>query len=679
MNAAPKRPAAAPLFPMSRGNQPSVFDRALMAHQRGQLHEAEALYKQVPATDPRHAIALHHRGLIRAHADDHQSAAELVTLSLRLNPRDAAAQANLGNILYKLGNMQEAVAACDRALALDSRNPSAWNNKGNALRGLSRFELAIDSYDRALTMAPDFAEAWANRGTALRHLGQNDAALANYEKSLQLAPTNTSVWTDKAGLLFKLQRFEEALFHYDQALAIDPGLALASTLGMMCMQHLAQWHALPQRWQEQLDRIHGTGIISLAFPLLAHPGVTAQQLATGLGNFFSDKFGKISAAPFDHSAETRRPRVAFLSADFRDHALSYLMAGVFEHFDHERFEIHAFSLENHADSALKQRLLKCFDSHVSIQNMSDEEVVDLMRRQNIDIAVDLMGHTAGSRFGIFARRCAPIQVNYLGYPGTSGTPFIDYIIGDRWVTPLDQAEAFSEQLVLMPDSFQANDDLRSIAADTPSRAALGLPENAFVFCCFNNTYKITPQMYDIWMRLLSHVPGSVLWLLGDSETARRNLRLEAQARGVDPERIVFAQRRPYEEYLAQYRQADLFLDTLPFNAGTTASDALWAGLPVLTQLGHTFAGRMAASLLDNVGLPELIARSAEDYEALALKLASEPALLKTYRDRLAASIATAPLFNTARFTRHLERAFLHMIERQRLGLPPLSFEMAPTD
>ena len=653
-------------------------NRAKALVEAGRLEEALADYEKALRIEPDHVVARYNYGNTLLQLDRPSEALESIDRALKSQPGLGEAWLARGNALMALKRHADALESYDKALSLGGLTATTWSNRGHALLSLKRYPEALVSLDRALQLQPDLIGALNNRGNVWLETQHPDRALKEFERVIQLEPDDPEAWWNHGNALMLLGRMEEALASHSRTLALDPSLAQTTRPIMHSLQHLVLWPRLGTVWPAELEHTRSGVSDSAPFPMLAHPLAAAVDLRTAGNVFYSKRLAIETMVPLP-ARSTHRPkvRVAYVSGDFRDHALARLTAGMYGAHDRDRFEIFGISYSPPCTSSVRQRIEASFDHFIDITKLSDAQASARLRELEIDIAVDLTGYTQSHRFGIFAHRSAPIQVNYLGYPGTSGAPVIDYIIGDRWVTPLDQAEAFSEQLVLMPDSFQANDDLRSIAADTPSRAALGLPENAFVFCCFNNTYKITPQMYDIWMRLLSHVPGSVLWLLGDSETARRNLRLEAQARGVDPERIVFAQRRPYEEYLAQYRQADLFLDTLPFNAGTTASDALWAGLPVLTQLGHTFAGRMAASLLDNVGLPELIARSAEDYEALALKLASEPALLKTYRDRLAASIATAPLFNTARFTRHLERAFLHMIERQRLGLPPKSFSVAP--
>ncbi len=369
---------------------------------------------------------------------------------------------------------------------------------------------------------------------------------------------------------------------------------------------------------------------------------------------------------YDH----KRSRVAYLSADFHQHATSFLMAGLFECHDRSIFETTAISWGPDDNSAMRTRLEASIDRFIDAQSYSDEQIADLVRSLEIDLVVDLKGFTQDLRTSIFARRPAPVQINYLGYPGTMGADYIDYIMADRIVIPEDQRAFYAEKIAYLPDSYQVNDGKRLIADRAFTRSEVGLPPTGFVFCCFNNNYKITPGMFDCWMRMLKQVEGSVLWLLEDNVRAASNLRKEAVARGVNAERLIFAKRMPLADHLARHRLADLFLDTLPCNAHTTASDALWAGLPVLTCLGETFAGRVAASLLNAIGLPELITPTLQAYERMAIELATQPEKLAMIKLKLTESRLTAPLFDTKRFTTHIEAAYTAMYERQQAGLPP---------
>jgi len=372
-----------------------------------------------------------------------------------------------------------------------------------------------------------------------------------------------------------------------------------------------------------------------------------------------------------------RIRVAYVSADFHEHAVPRLMAGLLERHDRQRFEVTALSLGPDQRDAMRSRLVAAADRFLDVRDRDDRAVAALMRELEIDIAVDLQGYTRGCRPGIFAHRAVPVQVNWLGYPGTMGAGYMDYILADRHVVPPDRDAHYAEKVVRLPDCYQVNDADRRVAGDAPPRSALGLPEDGFVFCCFNNNYKIAPRVFDVWMRLLLAVDRSVLWLLEDNATAAANLRREAARRGVDAARIVFAPRARMEDHLARQRRADLFLDTRPYNAHVTASDALWVGVPLVTCPGDTFAGRVAASLLHAAGLPELVAGSWEEYERLARTLATDRDRLASLRGRLARDRATCPLFDTDRFRRHIESAYGTLHERAQRGEPPASFDVEP--
>ena len=372
---------------------------------------------------------------------------------------------------------------------------------------------------------------------------------------------------------------------------------------------------------------------------------------------------------------TRHPRhakirIGYLAGEFRHQATSILMASLFELHDKHRFELFAFDNGWDDGSKIRTRLEAAFDAIIDITRMSDLDAATLIHNKEIDILVNLNGYFGAARHGVFSYKPSPIQVNYLGFPGTIGSDAIDYLIADRIVIPEDSRQHYVEKIVYLPDSYQVNDPKRVIADTSYSRQALELPDNGFVFCCFNNNYKITPATFDGWMRILSQVPGSVLWLLQDNATAASNLRREAEARGVDAARVIFAKRMPLEEHLARHRAADLFLDSLPYNAHTTASDALWAGLPVLTCLGQTFPGRVGASLLHAIGLPELVTMTQAEYEALAVQLATQSERLDQIRQKLVRNRLTTPLFDVERFTRNIETAYTAMLERYQAGLVP---------
>jgi protein O-GlcNAc transferase len=683
----------------------SLFAQAVAQHQAGRLGDAQILYQQILAADSRHVAALNNLGALYLQRGDPQEGIRLIQSSLEINPNQPNAHNNLGTAFQDLKRLDEALASYDRALALKPDFAEAHNNRGNVLQDLKRLDEALASYERALALKPDYAEAHNNRGNVLRSLDRLDEALASYDRALALNPKFAKAYNNRGTVLRSLNRLDEALTSYDRALAFQPDYAEAyNNLGnaledlkrrdeaLICYNKgivinpdlayiFGSWLHSKMRscdW-EGLDAAHlriAKAVdrgekITVPFPLLATPcGLGRQQHCARI--FVEDKY-PTDAAPlwqgerYNHD----RVRIGYFSADFREHPISHLIARFIEIHDRKKFEVIGFSFRPSADDAWRQRLEKAFDRFFEVGNRSDREIAALARELEIDIAIDLGGHTKNARTGVFALRPAPIQVNYLGYPGTMGAGYIDYLIADRTLIPAEHRQYYDEKIVYLPHSYQVNDPTKMISERSFSRAELGLPDGAFVFCCFNNHYKITPDLFDIWMRLLCRVEGGVLWLPDGTTTAVNNLRLEAAKRGVVPDRLVFAPRmESLADHLARLRQADLLLDTFYYNAHTTASDALWAGLPVLTCLGETFAGRVAASLLNAVGLPELIAHGRAEYEALALELATQPDRLAAIREKLAANRTTQPLFDTARFTRDIETAYMKMHERHLAGLPP---------
>ena len=538
----------------------------------------------------------------------HAEAAAIYQKALALDPRSALAHNNLSIVLRRQGQYDDAIAHCDAALALAPNYADAWNNRGNVLFDLGRFDEAVVDYDRSIALNANIADAHLGRGNALKELNRHDAALAAYDRALAINATLAKAWFGRGNVLAEMQRDEEALLARDKAFALMPDLDYAEGSRLHSKLHLCDWVNLDGRDSASFGRRKAakTGLFAVYAPANGVIGGGSAQMYRVLCEN-QPSFPQIWRSElYAHE----RIRIAYVSSDLREHPVAHLTAGLFEQHDGSRFETIAISLGPAEHSELYRRIGAAFDQFVECRLQSDEEIAGLMRSLEIDIAVDLNGYTQGNRRGIFARRPAPIQVNYLGYAATMGADHYDYIIGDRTVIPQQQFEFYREKVVWLPDSFMVTDDARIIAEQTPSRAELQLPEAGFVFCCFNQSYKINPAIFDVWMRLLRQVDGSVLWLRDYGAVTSRNLRREAERRGVAPERLIFASRVPMvEDHLARQRQADLFLDTLNYNAHTTASDALWAGVPVLTCLGSTFAGRVAASQLRAVGLAELVTES----------------------------------------------------------------------
>jgi protein O-GlcNAc transferase len=623
--------------------------------------------------DPMLASALHNRGCTLRELQRPQEALDAFDGALRLRNDYVEAHCGRGDALLELGRPEEALSAHDRAVALDPACPGAHNSRGNSLRALRRFSEAFTSYDEALRLDSDDAAAHYNRGNAMLDCGRRDEALASFERALELKPDFSQALRLRGDVLLALQRPEAAAQCYEELLRSDPASEYASGALLHAQQCCSDWSVKIATASREFvhDAVLAGRRADSPFSFLSVADSPAAQLRCAQ-TFLAHRCPPTAPLWTGERYRHDRIRLAYVSADFRVHAVSYLLAGVFERHDRRRFETFAVSLRPEEESALGQRVKAAFSRFIDVSGRSDREAAELLRALEIDIAVDLAGFTDGMRPQILSQRPAPIQVNYLGFPATMGASYMDYILADPFVIPPAQARHYSESVVYLPDCFQANDDQRMIG-ERVTRADAGLPDEAFVFCCFNNSYKLNPAMFDIWMRLLDRVPGSVLWLVSAGTAVGGNLRREAMNRGIDPGRLVFAPRRPYAEHLGRLQMADLFLDTLPFNAGTTASDALWAGLPVLTCAGEAFAARMAGSLLQAVGLPELITHSLTDYEAKALGFAQQPEMLQGLRRSLVEKRRDAPVFDTDRCRRSLESAYLEMWQRHEHGQSRESF------
>jgi protein O-GlcNAc transferase len=631
--------------------------------------QALASYEQALALQPTYSEALNSRGLTLHALKRFEEALASYDAALAVRADDVTALNNRGVTLQALQRFEEALANYDQVLAACANNVTALNNRGLTLHQLKRFDEALACYQQALILEPAHAKALNNQGLTLQALNRLEDALASFDQSLAMRPDYVDALCNRGNTLRELSRFQEAIACYERMMALEPednqalnGLA-ASAL------KICDW----TRQDKARDHVsshfeNGKPVIS---PLLSLSYSEDQFLHFLCAQ--NEIKTRISAPrpPLWSGAIWRNDRIKI--AYIRGQPMAYLMAELFELHDRSRFEVIGLSFGPDDHSAIRSRLIKAFDQFFDVTERTDREVAQLLNDLRIDIAVDLQGHHQDARPGVFAFRPAPIQVNYLGFPGTTGADFMDYIIADRVVLPFDRQPYYAERIVSLPDCYQVNDRKLGVAVTMPTRKDLGLPPAGFVFCCFNNSWKISRVVFDVWMRLLQANRDSVLWLLSDNKDAENNLRSEAARCGVDTPRLVFATRMSTEEHLARLHVADLFLDTLPVNAHATASHALWAGVPVLTCQGEAFAGRVGASLLNAVGLSELITHSLADYEALALRLARDPQLLRAYRARLAANRLSYPLFDTVRFQRQIEAAYRRMWELWQNGEKPRSF------
>lgn len=653
--------------------------RGNLLHHLKRGEEGLAAYDKAISLDPSLSAAWLGRGNVATDLDRFDDASAAYQKALAISPHSVEAWLSLGNLHAACKRLDDAFAAYDKALAHKPDKPEAWLARGNLCFECRRFDDASAAYQRALAAKPNFAGAWLGVGNVLTEVHRHDEAHAAYERAIAIDPDLAEAHFSRGNLLLQMQRYADAVESFDTAFRLNARLAYLEGARLYARMHICDWRGFEEHCA-RLTRSIGEGRVAVQpFALLAVPASAADHRRCAelhIANLFP-----ASPAPLARGERYRheRIRLAYLSADFHDHATAYLMAGLFERHDRTRFETIGVSFGVDQDSDMRRRLKGSFEQFLDVRSQTDQAIAQRLRDMEVDIAVDLKGFTMNARTGVFARRPAPIQVNYLGYPGTMGADYIDYIVADRVVIPDDAHAGYAEKVVSLPDCYQVNDDSRLVGEIVPSRREAGLPEHGVVFCSFNNTYKITPDVFDVWMSLLRDVTDSVLWLYEGNADAPRNLRSEAARRGIAPERLIFAPPMPIAGHLARHRLADLFLDTVPCNAHTTASDALWCGLPVVTCLGHTFAGRVAASLLTALGLTELVAGSLADYRAIAVRLARDPDLLAAVKAKLARNRPGSPLFDTVRMTRHIEAAFTTMWERHQSGERPAGFAIASVE
>ena len=580
--------------------------------------------------------------------------------------------------LHSSGQLRDAQMLYNEVLRRDARNFDATHMLGVVALQTGDHAQAYSLIGQALLFNPTHAQALANMGSACVYIGRPDEALRYYDRALQANPRFAGVLNNRGNTQQLLGRHAEAADSFARLLELDPAFDFATGNLFQSRRHCCDWRDFQRLTDEIVAGLESARRVDRPFSFLSVSGVAAQQLRCA--QVYAAYLCPQSHAPLWNGERYAhdRIRVAYVSADFRNHVVTNLMAAIYEKHDRRRFETIGVSLAPDDDSEIVKRAKRALDEFMDLSRLSDDEAAGLLRKLEVDIAVDLTGFTQGCRPGIFARRPAPVHVNFLGIPATMGVPYMDYIIADEFVVPESVEPAYSEHIARLPDSFQANDDRRAALVNLPMppRFEWGLPPTGTVLCSFNNSYKLNPKFFDIWIRVMRRVPDCVLWLVAGDDV-REQLREAAISRGVEANRLVFADRVSYAEHLSRLRLADLFLDTLPFNAGATASDALWAGVPILTCAGEAFASRMAGSLLRAAGLPELIAFDEAQYEECALALAADRARLADLKARLSANQLTNPLFDIDRYCRHLEAAYVGMWGRVERGEPPASFKVTP--
>ena len=674
----------------------------------GRTDEALEKYGNALALAPRDFQVLYNRGIALSELKRPEKAIASFDESLAINPQFSEAWFNRAIAQMALERFADALESFDRGLLLRPDDAKALGDKAAALRQLGRADEALAGCNQALASNPDYAPALLLRGVLLQDAGRFAESLADFDRVLKLEAGNAPAWNGRGAALHALKREDEALASFERAISINPDLVEALTNGAhlrwtlkgdyaAAVRDLTRSIALaPGQPYVQGELLHmkmqaGDWTDFASDLALLDAGVREgrrvvrpfvyQALSQSpadlqaCSRIFAASLSHQTGAPRSYAKGHRKIRIGYLSGEFREQATAYLMAGLYECHDRDRFEIIAIDNGGPDASAMRKRLDVAFDKVIDISRLADADAAGRIRGAQIDILVNLNGYFGAPRMGVFAQRPAPVQVNYLGFPATLGAPYIDYILADPIVIPEGERRFYDEQVVWLPHSYQANDNKRRIAENSPDRAALGLPESGFVFCNFNQSYKLTPQTFASWMRILKGAEGSVLWLLESKPPFAENLMRAAKGHGVAWERLIFAPPVPVDQHLARLKQADLFLDTLPYNAHTTASDALWAGLPLLTCRGSAFPGRVAASLLHAIGLPELVTDNLNGYEALACKHAQDTSFHGAIRKKLMDNRLSTPLFDTDGFRRAIEAAYTRMWERAERGESPRGFHV----
>lgn len=634
-------------------------------------------YNRALALRPDYHEALHNRGVIYEDLERLEDALESLDAALAVRPDAPESLYNRGSVLMKLNRLEDALESLNRAIKLAPNHLKAVSNRGLVYLAMQRRRDALDDFSKAVALDPADAESHFNRGVAAGLLKNYDLAIISYREANRLAPNDVRAWSNQGPIFDQMRRYEEAIVCFERTRKLAPKTRYVDSQILSARLHMCDWKDYDAAVARVLDMTSKGDYGVMPHPSLILPSTRKQQ-RDAARLWCESTFGIVEPTPLNAERKPgERIRVGYFSADFQMHPVALLTARMFEMHDRSRFEIFAFSLGDPSVDPMRKRIEASVDHFLNVRDLGDAEIIELARKHDIDIAIDMTGYTANARIGLFVLRVAPVQVNYLGYSGSMGVDFIDYIIADPVLIPPDHAEDYSEKIARLPGCYMPSDPTREISTRALSRTDYGLPEDGFVFCAFNNQNKITPTQFDIWMRILRAVEGSAIWLSANHPKAIENLKREAVRRGVDAERLVFSKREnDIADHLARHRLADLFLDTLPYNAHATCNDALWAGLPVLTRLGEGYAARVAGSLVTNVGMADMIAKDDSEYEARAIEIATTPGMAAALKQRLAANLPNSRLFDAERYTRDIEAAYAAMHERRMAGLTPDHIDVA---
>ncbi len=645
------------------------FKEAIDFHKNGDFKKVNEICQQILKGEPRNFDVLHLLGVTSYQTNKFEKSIEYFEKAIKINSNNAEIYNNLGIVLKKINKKNEAIEKLNHAIMIRNNYFEAYNNRANIYIELNELDKALIDLNKVIELKPELVQAYNNRGNVKSQLKKFNEALIDYEKAIQLKPNFAEAHNNKGIVLNENYKFKEAIESYTKAIEINPNINFLLGSLIFSKLNICDW----EQYTENINLINNK--ISNNYPASTPWSFLHFSSSPDLQKKIAEIFIKIKYPHLNVSNsimkknKNKKIRLGYYSADFRNHATSYLIANLFEEHDKEKFEIFAFSFGPSNEDKMKNRIKKSVDKYYDVRLKNDNEIALLSNQLEIDIAIDLMGFTEHNRFGIFLKKCAPIQVNYLGYAGTLGCKNIDYLIADQILIPKESQKFYTEKIIYMPDTYQVNDAKKIISNKKFTKVEMNLPKDSFVLCCFNKNYKITPNVFNIWINLLKNINNSVLWLIKDNTQSQENLKKEISNKGIDPNRIIFAERLPMEEHIARQKLADLFIDTFPYTAHTTCSDALRVGLPVITQAGNTFASRVAASLLNAVDLNELITNNDNEYKSKIIELANNPLKLNEIKKKLNNNIQIKPLYNTKLFTKNLEKAYTEINNKFLNDLP----------
>ena len=655
----------------------SKFAQAINFFDNGNLNESKKLCLKILKEEPKNFDILHLLGIISFKLEDYKNSADLIAKAVTINPKDAEAYNNQALVLKKINKLEDAIESLNQAIKIKPDFIQAYNRRGHLLVELNQLDDALENFNKAIEINPNFSEAYNNRGNILNKLNRHTESIESYDKAISINPNFAEAYNNRGGVQKDLKLYEAAHESYEKAIKIKPNLDFLLGSLIYTKLHLCNWKSFDENLKKiEENIIKGNKSLTPFSSLLLLNSPSLQKKAAEI--YFKAKYiSKDALKSFDERPENNKIRVGYYSADFRKHVMSDLLIHLFKCHDKSKFELIGFSFIPGKPDLMHNEIKKNFDQFFDVSLKTDKEIAQISKDMNIDIAVDLMGYTTNARTGIFKESCAPIKINFLGYPGTLGSNHHDYIIADKTLIPKKNQKDYSEKIVYLPDSYKLDHSARKVSNKIFTKQEMGLPKKSFVFCCFNNNFKITPNVFNTWMNTLKSVNNSVLWLMikKNNPTVKNHLKKEALKKGIESDRLIFANRMPLSDHLARLKLADLFIDTMPYNAHTTASDALWVGLPVLTLCGETFASRVAASMLNAVGLSELITLTDKKFEDLAIELGNNPKKLQQIKNKLNNNKISKPLFNSKLFTKNIEKAYSIIYEEHLKKLPIKNIEI----